>query len=296
MNNVPTRLCEVKDPMSTVKTTRFELTGADGGPLRGEVRTVGSGEARPAVIICHGFKGFKDWGFFPKLAERLARAGLTAITFNFSGSGIGPDGESFSEPQRFSHSTFSNDLIDLETVAGALARNRLCDGLDETDRYGLFGHSRGGGTAVLYAAGNTNVPALVTWSAIAKTNRWDAETVTRWRADGKLDIVNTRTGEVLPMFTDILDDIELSGQALDVTSAAARVGGRWLILHGAADEAVSIDEARILYDASNKETTEIHVIPGGTHTFGAQHPWSGYTAELESVVTRTIAWFSRYLL
>ena len=282
--------------MSTVKTTRFELTGADGGPLRGEVRTVGSGEARPAVIICHGFKGFKDWGFFPKLGERLARAGLTAVTFNFSGSGIGFDGESFSEPQRFIHSTFSGDLTDLEIVAGALAQNRLCGGLDKIGHYGLFGHSRGGGTAVLHAAGNANVRALVTWSAIAKTNRWDAETVAKWRTDGNLNIVNTRTGQVLPMFTDILDDIEVSGQALDITNAAARVGARWLILHGAEDEAVSIEEARMLYDASNKETTEIRVIPGGTHTFGAKHPWSGYTPELESVVAGTIGWFSSHLL
>ena len=56
--------------MSTMRKTRFQLNGSDGGPLRGEVRTGGRGEERPAVLICHGFKGFKDWGFFPKLAER----------------------------------------------------------------------------------------------------------------------------------------------------------------------------------------------------------------------------------
>lgn len=282
--------------MSTVNTKRFELQGADGGPLRGEVRTVGSGEARPAVIICHGFKGFKDWGFFPKLAGRLARAGLTAITFNFSGSGIGPDGGSFSEPDRFGHSTFSGDMKDLETVANSLAKGRLCDGLDEIHSYGLFGHSRGGGIAVLHAASNTNVGALVTWSAIANTNRWDSETIARWRADGKVDIVNARTGEVLPIFTDTLDDIELGGEALDIAGAASRVLAPWLIVHGAEDESVSTEEAQTLYNAANKETTEINVIPGGTHTFGARHPWSGYTTELKSAVGGTIVWFSRYLL
>ena len=50
--------------MATAMTTAVELTGADGGPVRGEVRTAAGGENRPAVVLCHGFKGFKDWGFF----------------------------------------------------------------------------------------------------------------------------------------------------------------------------------------------------------------------------------------
>ena len=51
--------------MSTASVTRVELTGADGGPLRGEVRTVQDGAGRPPVVICHGFKGSKDWVFPP---------------------------------------------------------------------------------------------------------------------------------------------------------------------------------------------------------------------------------------
>ncbi len=282
--------------MSSVKKTQFRLTGADGGPLRGEVRTGGSGKARPAVVICHGFKGFKDWGFFPKLAHRLAKAGMTTIAFNFSGSGIGPDGESFSEPDRFSHSTFSADLKDLNTVADCLAQGTLCTGLCPIDGFGLFGHSRGGGTAVLHAASDSRVKALVTWAAIATADRWDQDTVDRWRAEGHLDIVNARTGEVLPLFTDTLVDVEQNGHALDITAAAARVRAPWLIVHGAEDEAVSSDEAVALYTAADEETAEIEMIPDGTHTFGARHPWSGYTTELDSAISKTIGWFSRYLL
>jgi hypothetical protein len=29
--------------------------------------------------VLHGFKGFKDWGMFPPFADRLARAGFTAV-------------------------------------------------------------------------------------------------------------------------------------------------------------------------------------------------------------------------
>ena len=111
--------------MATPVRTPFELTGADGAPLRGDVRAAGTGMSRPAVIICHGFKGFKDWGFFPHLADRLARAGLTAVSFNFSGSGVGPDGETFSEPERFGHATFGNDLKDLALIVERLRQRAL---------------------------------------------------------------------------------------------------------------------------------------------------------------------------
>ncbi len=49
--------------------------------------------AKPAVVICHGFKGFMDWGFFPYLAELLADRGFVAIRFNLSGSGMKPGDE-----------------------------------------------------------------------------------------------------------------------------------------------------------------------------------------------------------
>ncbi|MGD8726494.1 MAG: hypothetical protein PVH40_02560, partial [Gemmatimonadales bacterium] len=127
--------------MATASTSQFELEGVDGKPLRGEVRTAARGVDRPGVVICHGFKGFRAWGFFPHLATRVARAGMTAVTFNFSGSGVGPDGESFSEPERFGHATISNDLVDLQAVADALREGRLAPGLAVPTRLGLFGHS-----------------------------------------------------------------------------------------------------------------------------------------------------------
>ena len=45
---------------------------------------------RPAVVICHGFKGFMEWGFFPHLATLLAERGYVAIRFNLSSTGMLP--------------------------------------------------------------------------------------------------------------------------------------------------------------------------------------------------------------
>jgi len=70
--------------------------------------------------VCHGLKGFKDWGFFPYVVERLARAGFAAVSFNFSGSGVGGDGERFDELERFAHNTYSQELQDLHIVLDAV--------------------------------------------------------------------------------------------------------------------------------------------------------------------------------
>ena len=40
---------------------------------------------RPTVVICHGFKGFMEWGFFPALATLLAERGFVAVRVNLSG-------------------------------------------------------------------------------------------------------------------------------------------------------------------------------------------------------------------
>lgn len=283
--------------MATASTSSFELDGVDGGPLRGEVRTAAVGADRPAVVICHGFKGFKNWGFFPHLATRVARAGMTAVTFNFSGSGVGPDGESFSEPERFAHATVSNNLVDLATVTSALLNGNLLPGLAVPTQLGLFGHSLGGAVALLHAAQVEQCSALVTWAAVADFLRWDEPTVEAWRASGKIDIVNARTGDVLPLYVGYLQDLDRHRDgAFNLTRAAGTIEPPWLIVHGEADEAVAPSDGERLYQAAKRSTRQLELIGGGSHTLGARHPWAGSTAELDRGMDLTVEWFSRYLL
>ncbi len=274
--------------MSTARITRFELTGADGGPLWGDVRTAGGGGGRPPIVLCHGFKGNKDWGFLPMLADRLARAGMTVISFNFSGSGVGADGVGYPERERFARSTFSNDVADLGTICRALEAGNIVDGLVGSSSYGLLGYSRGGGTAVLHAAANPAVRSLATWAAISHTNRWDADSVTAWRVEGKRVPPGGENGEDLFFYTDMLDDIQKNQRTLDITSAAGKIVAPWLIIHGAADEFVPVAEAKTLHGAAARTNTTLRVIEGGNHTFGA-------VGQLDYAVDQTIDWFSRHL-
>ncbi len=119
--------------------------------------------------------------------------------------------------------------------------------------------------------------------------------VDKWERDGKIDIVNARTGEVLPLYRDLLDEIERHGDGdLDVQRAAASVAAPWLIVHGAADESVPVADAQRLYEAG-APAVKLEVVQQGTHTFGARHPWAGMTPELQHAMDGTVAWFSRHL-
>jgi uncharacterized protein len=277
--------------MATPTLTKHSLPGSLGEILI-DVRAGGRASTRPAVLVLHGFKGFKDWGMFPPLSQRLAQAGFIVVSPNLSGSGVDDQGD-FSLPERFGHNTFSAELEDVRRVIDALMAGQL--GIPTPATLGLVGHSRGGGIALLQAARDPRVRALVTWAAISSVERWPSAQRSSWRAAGKTDIQNARTGQVLPLYTDVLDDIEQNASALDIEAAGRRIRIPWLLIHGTEDESVRFAEAEGLKAASARPDTRLLPIQGGGHTFGAVHPWRATTPELDTVFDATLAWLTTRL-
>lgn len=276
-----------------IETEEFELwrdRGDDSALIvRGEARLPSN--PKGAVVICHGFKGFARFSFFPYVATQLAEAGYNAITFDFSGSGIGKDRENFTNPDAFTHNTYRQELQDLEeVVAEARAHKWIEDG------YGLFGHSRGGGVAILHACRDRNVKTLVTWAAISTANRWTHETVAQWRETGFIDIVNARTKQTIPLSTDLLHEVEQYGETmLNIPYSASCIKVPWLILHGAEDETVPASEAERLAVLSDG-TSKLHILEGTNHSFGGKHPLEEITPTLESVTRETVEFFAANLM
>ncbi len=265
----------------------FDLPSKDGLTIRGEVYRAESPQG--SVIICHGFKGFAHWAFFPYLARSLAQESINAITFDFSGSGIGRDRESFTEAEAFAGNTFSRELEDLDLVEDYARRKGWIEG-----KFGLFGHSRGGGMAILFAAAEgSNVSSLVTWAAISYPNRWSPEDTVAWRKRGYTEITNSRTGQVMRLDTDLLDDVELHGKTkLNIEAAAGKIKVPWLIIHGTADETVPSTEAEHLHSLS-KGVSTLRLIERGNHGFDAKHPLAEVPPILEKVVKETVKFFVR---
>jgi len=272
---------------AVIKPETFEIPCRDGLSIRGEAYP--AEESLGSVIICHGFKGFAHWAFFPYLARTLAQDGLTAITFDFSGSGIGADRESFTQAEAFAGNTFSRELEDLELIEEYARRKKWING-----KFGIFGHSRGGGVAILYAASEgATVNSLVTWAAISYPNRWTPEDVITWRKRGHTEITNSRTGQLMRLETDLLDDVELNGKTkLNIQNAAGKIKAPWLIIHGTADETVPSSEAEHLHSLSKGMST-LRLIEGANHGFSATHPLGEVPPVLEKVVLETAKFFVR---
>ncbi len=276
--------------MATPTITKHTLAGAL-GDLFVDVRTGDRSSPRPAVLIIHGFKGFKDWGMFPPLAEQLARAGFTAVSFNLSGSGA-DDAGAFSLLENFAQATYRDDLADIDHMLRTISEGDL--EFPAPTSVGVIGHSRGGGAAVLMGS-DPRIDALVTWAGIGTIHRWSDDDMKLWKERGVLQILNARTGQVMPLNDDLRREIEANSDGvLDIQRAAARVNVPWLIIHGAQDEAVPIDEGRRLAEAQGVDS-ELIVIEGAGHTFGAAHPFAGTTKQLQEAMDQTIGWFSRHL-
>lgn len=279
-----------------VQTEQFHFArrGEDGREhvIRGDVYR--GANARTGVVFCHGFKGFGRWGFYPYLAPHVAAAGFNVVTFDFSGSGVGGDRERYAQPEAFAENTYSQEQADIASVVAEARRGGWI-----AERYGVFGHSRGGGGAILHAARSPGVAALVTWAAISRVLRWSPDAAAKWRAAGCTDVVNTRTGDVLKLNSTLLAECERLGEStLNIRAAAGRITCPWLIVHGSEDESVPADEAHELYAAAGgaeSDDVTLHMVAGGDHVFGGSHPLGEVPVMLRDVVRRTADFFARHV-
>lgn len=271
-----------------VRHDRVETTPPHGDVIRADIRSPARGNPRTAVLVAHGFKGFKDWGFFPHLCECLAQDGHLVVSFNFSLNGTGPDLVDFTDLEAFGCNTLSRELEDLRwmvdrTMAGDWSGGRT------PATVGLLGHSRGGGTGIITAAEHRAVAALVTWASVSTFHRWGEEHVRDWTTRGVTYIPNARTGQQMPLYRTLWDDLQANAGRLDVTAAAAMVRVPWLIVHGEEDATVPVGEARRLKEAG--PSSAIRVIAGSGHTFEAVHPMEGTTPGLEAAIGATLRHF-----
>ncbi len=258
---------------------RLEVPGSDGSPVRADV--VGPAHA-PAVLVLHGFKGFRDWGMFPWISERIAASGLRAVRLDFSHNGVGEAGGArggFDRLDLFCLDTWTRHQDDLDAVLSRL------DG-----PIGLVGHSRGGGDALLLAARTPRVRCVATLASVASTTDLepvDLEAVLR--REGVYPVKNARTGQTMPIARSAFDD----ARRYSIEAAARSVDRPLLLVHGTADGSVPIShQERLASWASHATTLRVE---GAGHTFGAVHPFEGPTPHLEQAVAAVTTFLSTHL-
>ncbi len=263
----------------------FEIAGSGGLPIRGDVHVPDGAGPHPVVVGVHGFKGFRNWGFWPSIAAGIADAGIACVRFDMSHNGVGAGGLDFDEEELFERNTWAREEEDLGLVLAAV-RARTLPGMQEIDaaRLGLIGHSRGGGLVIARTAQDAGVRAAVTLAAIAALGRFPDAVMARGRASGFIPIVNTRTGQTLRFGADAIRELDERAELHDLAShCASHIRVPLLVCHGTADTGVSPGDGRRL--AAATPTARLELFEGADHVLDCRHPFAGATAHLTRFVT-----------
>jgi dienelactone hydrolase len=285
-----------------MEVERVDLFNSSGDRIRGDLRRGGNARGTPVVIVCHSFMAFKDWGFFPYIGEKLAQAGFVTFVFNFSHNGVQGDDDRITDFGKFEKNTFTKELEDLDAVVDACASGRIPseawmerDRSLEPRRIVLLGHSRGGGLAIVHAAADRRVNALVTLSAIAAFDRWTPHQKETWRRLGCYPLSRDTMASPLRIGIDVLKDLENHHDRLNVEKSAASLNIPWLILHGKADLTVQPREAEELFAAANRKTTELVLLDRVGHLYNAHAPARDNYTTLNETLQIIIHWLHKTL-
>lgn len=271
----------------------WTIAGAGGEPIIGNTHRP-AGPSRGTIILAHGFKGYKDYGMFPRLAAAFAEAGFTAHRFNFSHSGMTDNVAKFERPDLFERDTWNKQVFDLRAVIEAAVRRIIGgDELGSRDRptpkfaaseggesrlsYLIFGHSRGGASALLTAGrfvDDDRFPqpcGVIAAAAPSRCNPLSDEESQLVLAQGWIESPSSRTGQRLRVGKAFLQEQLDEPERHDLRRQAARIRCPLLIVHGDADTTVPVAAANDIADAA-ESPVQVKIIAGGDHVFNTPNP------------------------
>lgn len=201
----------------------------------------GNKESDTIVVIGHGVTGNKDRPFVVALAEELAKSGLHALRFSFSGNGASGG--------RFVDSTISKEVEDLGSVLDNISSARV----------GYIGHSMGGAVGVLRAARDPRIKFLVSLAGMVNTKEF---------SEREFGMVKPGSGFMwddsnCPLSQAYMDDL---GKIGSVAKEASKIKVPWLLVHGSEDDVVPISDSKEIFEKAN-QPKELVELKGANHVF-----------------------------
>jgi pimeloyl-ACP methyl ester carboxylesterase len=227
---------------------RLDHTFLAGRPARQDV-----------VVIVHGVTSQRDRPWARDLAAALTATEIAVVQFSFSGNGASEG--------RFADATPTKEVEDLGSILDAFPGFRVA----------CVGHSMGGAVALLRAARDPRIVVLVSLAGMLHVHHFMV------RHFGHLAAGDAMLGKpACPWNRNLEEDARRIGSLTDV---ARRIRIPWLLVHGTADELVSLQDS-VDARAAAGGRPELMTIEAADHRFTGAHP-----ALLQAVVP----WTSRHL-
>jgi alpha-beta hydrolase superfamily lysophospholipase len=222
---------------------------------------------RGAVILCHGMESDKNSEKLVYLSRELAARGFVALRFDFSFVG--------ESSGKFEDITWSGEAEDLRAAYGFLTRRHKA-------KTALLGSSMGGTVALMFAAEEPEIAALVTVAAPLHPERFPdriltVEQLNDWRQRGSIVFNGRRLNGTL------LEDLS----RIDVVACARKITCPTLILHGEADAVVPVAEAHELYGCLSSQK-QLCILPATDHRLSNPQM-------MDRAVNESLDWLMRHL-
>lgn len=227
-------------------------------------------EKLPLVIFVHGYKGYKDWGAWNLMAEKLAEAGFFFVKFNASHNGTTvEDPHHFADLEAFGNNNYSKELSDLGVVIDHFVKAPQVD----DQKIILIGHSRGGGISIIKTYEDKRINGLITLASVDTLERFPKdEALENWKKEGVYYVLNGRTQQEMPHYYQFYEDFENNIHRFDVERATEMAKAYVLVIHGTDDESVNVKNAEHLHILN--PNSELFLVENADHTFGSKEPWT----------------------
>ena len=229
---------------------------SDAGRLPAWFIPANGGRPGPGVVLVHGWDSARD-RTLPN-ARFLHAAGFHCLTFDVRGNGANPP-----ETMPVSAGEYGADAA--AAFAVLLARPEVTKGA-------LVGHSLGAAGAILAAASDPRVAAVVSVSAPSDPRRLVRQTFRLARLPFPGPVATPLAWLTSRVYVQPRGH---SQRSISARHAIAIYEGPILIVHGSDDEVMPVEHARRLADTARAarasshggDTVELFVVPGGSHSW-----------------------------
>ena len=267
-----------------INQSHIIIDGSDNRPILIDTNFNQNKVSEKVVVFSHGFKGFKDWGPFNKIATEFVKNDFTFVKFNFSHNGTTiEDPINFVDLDAFGKNNFCKELDDLGFVLDWVEKKL------SPKEISLFGHSRGGAISMLKIVEDKRIHKVTSWASPSDLiSRMLKEKKVVWKEKGVAYIYNGRTKQNMPMYYQFYENCIANRDRIIIKKAVQSIQIPQLIVHGSDDETVKIDEAKNLNTWNAK--SQLYIIDGANHVLGGFHPYDldRFPAHLKEAVDVTI--------
>jgi len=238
-----------------------------GQTLKGVLHVPEGNDAHAAVILCHGMESNKESGKPTTLGRRLAERGILALRFDFAYAG--------ESSGKFEEITYSGEVEDLTAAFAFVLRYQV-------KKVGVLGSSMGGTAALLFAAKEKRVTALVTIAAPVHPEKFTDRLLTpdeikQWREVGWISYHGRRIN------VSLLDELE----KINIPAEIKKISCPVLIIHGDADQTVPVEEAHELHTLL-KGTKKICILEECDHRLSDP-------SHLDEALDEALTWITQHL-